>query len=111
VQFSLSMIKSYKHSLSKSSFIRGLQCHKSLYLKKYHPELEAEVSESQQAIFTKGTDVGILAQQLFPGGIDLGKYIPSDFEKVFSETTRLIKEGQEVIYEAGFRWSNTLVCL
>lgn len=31
--------------LSKSLFIRGLQCHKSLYLHKYHPELKDEVSE------------------------------------------------------------------
>lgn len=52
-------------NISKSSFIRGLQCHKSLYLKKHHPELEDEVSESQQAVFDKGTNVGILAQKLF----------------------------------------------
>ncbi len=96
------------HTLSKSAFIRGLQCHKSLYLKKHHPELEDKVSESQQAIFDKGTNVGILAQQLFPGGVDLGEYIPSDFNKVFSETSRLINEGQSVIYEAGFSCNNNI---
>uniref|UniRef100_UPI003217689E DUF2779 domain-containing protein n=1 Tax=uncultured Draconibacterium sp. TaxID=1573823 RepID=UPI003217689E len=97
------------HTLSKSAFIRGLQCHKSLYLKKHHPELEDKVSESQQAIFDKGTNVGVLAQQLFPGGVDLGEFIPSDFGRVLSETSKLIGEGQTVIYEAGFK-SNYLIC-
>jgi hypothetical protein len=96
-------------NLSKSAFIRGLQCHKSLYLKKFHPELEDEISESQQAIFDGGTNVGLLAQQLFPGGIDLGRYIPSDFDKAYRETDRLIAEKQDVIYEAGFKYEN-LTC-
>jgi hypothetical protein len=95
--------------LSKSSFIRGLQCHKSLYLKKYHPELEDKVSDYKQAIFDKGTNVGILAHQLFPGGADLGKYIPADFNKVFTETSRLISAGHTVIYEAGFS-HNSNIC-
>ena len=103
------MMQPKYHTLSKSAFIRGLQCHKSLYLRKHHKELEDKVSESQQAIFDKGTNVGLLAQQLFHGGIDLGIYIPSNFNKVFSETSRLICEGQTVIYEAGFK-SNHLIC-
>lgn len=98
-----------KIKISKSSFIRGKQCHKSLYLKKYHPELEDKVSESQQATFDGGTNVGLLAQQLFPGGIDLGSYIPSDFNKAYSETDRLIAENKEVIYEAGFQYES-LTC-
>ena len=98
-----------KIKISKSSFIRGKQCHKSLYLKKHHPELEDKVSEAQQAIFDGGTNVGLLAQQLFPKGIDLGKYIPSDFEKAYSETERLIAKNQKVIYEAGFKYKN-LTC-
>lgn len=96
------------HTISKSSFIRGLQCPKSLYLKRHHPELEDEISESQQAIFDKGTNVGIVAQQLFHGGVDLGEYIPSDFDKVFTETAKLINDGQDVIYEAGFIWNNSI---
>lgn len=96
-------------TISKSAFIRGLQCHKSLYLKKHYPELEDVVSEPQQMIFNKGTHVGLLAQQLFPGGVDLGKHIPNDFETSFSETNRLLHEGQNVIYEAGFRFNN-LMC-
>ncbi|WP_340111011.1 DUF2779 domain-containing protein [Maribellus mangrovi] len=97
-----------RQPISKSSFIRGLQCYKSLYLKKHHPELEDQISESQQAIFDKGTNVGILAQQLFPGGVDLGEFIPSDFGRVLSETSKLIGDGQDVIYEAGFSVNGTI---
>ena len=55
--------------LSKSQFIRGLQCHKSLYLHKYYPELKDVISEQQQKLFQTGIDVGKVAQQLFPGGV------------------------------------------
>lgn len=33
-------MQKWSPTLSKSAFVRGIQCHKSLYLKKYHPELE-----------------------------------------------------------------------
>lgn len=97
-----------KLNISKSSFTRGLQCNKSLYLKKHHPNLEDPISEAQQAVFDGGTNVGILATQLFPGGIDLDKYIPSDFPQAFSETNRLLKEESAIVYEAGFKHENLL---
>ena len=62
------MNKKISTYLSKSLFIRGLQCHKSLYLHKYHPELKDEISEEQEAKFQTGINVGIYAQKLFPGG-------------------------------------------
>jgi len=98
----------YRTNISKSAFIRGLQCHKSLYLKKHHPNLEDPISEAQQAVFDGGTNVGIFAQKLFPDGIDLGDYIPSNFLKAFSETNRLLNEENTIIYEAGFKYENLL---
>ncbi len=44
-----------KHILSKSTFIKGMQCHKALYLNKHHKELKAEISAAQEAIFSQGT--------------------------------------------------------
>lgn len=98
-------------NLSKSAFIRGLQCHKSLWLKKYQPGLEDEISDAQQAVFDRGSNVGILAQKLFPGGEDLGRYIPENFGKVFTETKRLMYSGETPIYEAGFSKDNCLCFL
>jgi hypothetical protein len=88
--------------LSKSTFIKGVQCEKALYLHKFNSELSDEISQQQEAIFQTGTNVGILAQELFPGGIDAS---PTDYTKYFESfkyTQQLIDEGAEVIYEAGF---------
>jgi len=99
----------YSINISKSAFVRGLQCYKSLYLNKHHRELEDKVSLSQQAIFDKGTNIGILAQKLFPEGADLDKYIPGNFSMVFSETKRLLATNSPTIYESGFKFEN-LMC-
>jgi hypothetical protein len=57
--------------LSKSLFVRGLQCHKFLYPHKYRPELKDEVSEEMEAVFAAGQDIGLLARQLSPGGVEI----------------------------------------
>jgi len=44
-----------------------MQCEKSLFLHFFKPELRDEISDSQQAIFDTGHNVGELAQQRFPG--------------------------------------------
>ena len=59
------------HILSKSTYMRGLKCHKSLYLNKYAKDLRDDTSDSQQYIFDQGTNIGLLAQELFPKGVDL----------------------------------------
>lgn len=100
-------MKKRSYNLSKSAFIKGLQCHKALYLKKYNPELEDKITQSQLAIFDKGHQVGFLAQQIFPGGTDLVGYIPHNFLEVFKQTDQLIL-GETTIYEAGFSYDNLL---
>ena len=61
-----------KPILSKSTFLRGLKCEKSLWLYKNRYNLKDEITPQQEAIFSQGTNVGILAQDLFPGGVDAG---------------------------------------
>ncbi len=94
--------------LSKSLFIRGLQCHKSLYLHKHHPEWKDEMSESQESLFQMGTDVGILARELFPGGVEVpyeGLSKPAQLDL----TQSLIKEGKTTLYEAAFIYDDVFV--
>jgi hypothetical protein len=95
-------------NISKSSFTRGIQCLKSLYFKKYYPNLEDPITEQQQALFDAGHTIGDLAKKRFPGGVDLDEYIPSNFAKAFSETKRLLAEKAPAIYEAGFSVDNLL---
>lgn len=89
-------------NISKSQYVKGLQCHKALWLLKNKPELKAEVSESLQAVFDSGTEVGKLAQGLFPAGVEI-KFNPSDFAGMISKTSELLKSNENiVIYEATF---------
>jgi hypothetical protein len=108
------MAQSYRESsgggiyLSKSLFIRGLQCHKSLYLQKYRPELKDEVSEETQMRFDMGFDVGSLAQQLFPGGV-IVPYEELSHSEQIDMTHSLIERGVDTIYEATFFYNSVFV--
>lgn len=94
--------------LSKSLYVKGLQCHKALWLQKYMPELKDEVSDSQQASFDSGTDVGILAQELFPGGVEVPYSGLTPSEQI-ARTKELIAGGTTTIYEATFSFDNIFV--
>jgi hypothetical protein len=99
------------HKLSKSTFIRGVQCPKSIFLHKNFPELRDTISGSQQAVFTQGTNVGQLARQLFPNGIDVSPENYYDFEPSIQKTREVIKDGHPVIYEAAFQYDGTLAAI
>ena len=96
------------HLLSKSSYIKGLQCEKHLYLYKYYYNEMDEFSEMQKAIFKRGTNVGELAQKLFPGGEIAASGDPPDYEKALKRTAEMIKNGTKVIYEAAFMFDEVL---
>jgi hypothetical protein len=96
-----------EYILSKSTYIRGLQCHKSLYLNKFRPYLRDKITEEQLAKFARGHAVGKVAQQLFPGGIAMSRPGKPSAEK----TAQLISEGFPVIYEACFISDDVIVAL
>ena len=97
--------------MSKSTFMKGSQCIKSLYLNKFHKDLRDPVSESKQAIFDTGHQVGDLAQNLFPGGINSDFSLDLDADKASAKTLELIKSGQKVIYEAAFIYDECLAVM
>lgn len=94
-------------TLSKSLYIRGLQCKKSLWLKKKKPEVLQAPDENAQAVFDTGTSVGELACELFGGGERI-KYT-GDFNAQMAKTKELIERGTKVIYEATFCFDGILV--
>ncbi len=98
------------YQLSKSSFIRGVQCEKQLYLYKYHYDKMDKISENQKAVFKRGTDVGILAQQLFPEGVNAEPKSQLEYEEAVKKTKGLILKKQNVIYEASFNF-NEVLCI
>lgn len=97
-----------KSNLSKSQFVRGLQCHKSLWLYRNKQELRAQPDEAGQAVFDAGTDVGLLARGLFPGGTEI-IFRRDAIDRQIMETSELIATGANTIYEATFRHNNVLV--
>jgi hypothetical protein len=100
-----------RHVLSKSTFLRGCQCPKSLYLYKYEPKLRSAITEPQQAIFDRGTSVGELARQLFPGGTDASPESPYKYQESVVLTKELIKQGVTILYEAAFQYDGVLAAI
>ena len=94
--------------LSKSLYIRGLQCEKSLWLKKKKPGVLQAPDDSAQAVFDTGTSVGELACELFSGGKRI-EFDGSSFDEKIAQTENFIKNGEKAIYEATFCFDEILV--
>ncbi len=100
-----------KHLLSKSTFMYGCQCPKRLYLHKFKPDLRNPEDEQQEFIFATGTDVGILARELFPNGISAEPPNPFSYHISVEKTARFIANGHQVIYEASFNFESVLCAI
>ena len=100
------------HILSKSTYIKGEQCLKALYMYKKHPYLRDKLSMEKIAKFKRGTDVGVLARSYFPGGINMTPSTPSLFGKMFEKTMQNLNNPNiNVMYEAVFIHNDTLIML
>ena len=94
--------------LSKSLYMRGLQCHKSLYLDRHQPELRAAPSPELEALWKSGHEVGDFAHMLFPGGV----VVPFDGltkDEQLAKTQQEIDRGTKAIYEATFSYNEVFV--
>lgn len=94
--------------LSKTSILKGIQCPRALYLSKNPPAFELPPDPDLQAKFQAGHDVGIIAQQLFPGGTEVPFSGLSVTEQI-DKTHELIETGTEVIYEASFAFDGIFI--
>jgi len=90
--------------ISKSKYLTGLQCPKSLWIN-YNAKWEIpEVDDSLQAIFDQGHEVGEWAKKVFPHGMDI------DWDAGFDE---VIKQSKEMLskriplFEPGFVGDST----
>ncbi|HWY37904.1 MAG TPA: DUF2779 domain-containing protein [Bacteroidia bacterium] len=100
-----------KHLLSKTSFLKAVQCQKAFFLYKNHYNLKDPLSQEKQSVFNRGHKVGNLAQGLFANGIDVSPTSVFKYSDSVVRTKELIDNGQEVIYEAAFVFDSTLVAM
>jgi hypothetical protein len=86
--------------LSKSTFLMGRQCSKLLWFRYNAKDQIPAPDEAQQAVFDQGTEVGELAQQLFPGGTVVAPGIITP-DEVIAATQKAI-QTRRPLYEAAF---------
>jgi hypothetical protein len=94
-------------TLSKSRFVAGCQCLKRLYWQVHEPELTAPSDAAAEAIIEQGREVGLLARQLFPGGVEVRN---EGLDKAI-RATRELTANREVpaIFEGTFEHGGVLV--
>jgi len=96
------MTSSRQPGLSKSNYLMGLQCSKLLWFR-YNAKDQIPVPDAaKQAVFDQGTEVGELAQRLFPGGTVVAPGIITASE-VIAETQKAI-QSRRPLYEAAFSY-------
>jgi len=94
--------------ISKSQFMKGLQCHKHLWLYNFRKDLIPPVPKDVQARFDEGHVVGDLARQYYDGG-QLVAFDYKQLPEAIKQTSELLKKGVKIIYEAAFVSNNVLV--
>jgi hypothetical protein len=97
------------HLLSKSKYIRGLQCDRALWLDVFNPRL-ARYTAEQMRRFDRGRDFEYAFKALFPDGIDLSAELKRNVDAYPARTAELLDKGDDVaLFEAGFQFDDVLV--
>lgn len=95
--------------LSKTRYQAGLQCPVRLWHTCYNPQLAAEISPVQQAVFDMGHRVGELATCVYPGGVLVQEDHLHHEEAVKTTLTAMKDPKVKAIYEAGFLYDDVRV--
>lgn len=99
------------HLLSKSKYIRGLQCDRALWLDVFNPRL-ARYTAEQMRRFDRGRDFEYAFKSRFPDGIDLSAELKRNVDLYPARTAELL-DGANLsplaLFEAGFLYDDVLV--
>ena len=83
--------------ISKSDYVLGQKCPRALWLKKHRPDI---VPEKNEVVLVRGTAVGELACDYYPGGVRITA-LPWTADAV-AQTRAAIESNAPAIYEATF---------
>ena len=97
------------HLLSKSKYIRGLQCDRALWLDVFNPRL-ARYTAEQMRRFDRGREFEYSFKDTFPNGIDISAELKRNVD-AYPELTAMYldKEANVDLFEAGFQYDDVLV--
>lgn len=94
--------------ISKTKFIAGVQCPKRLYLLVHAPELVAQSGGSDEPIIEQGREVGLLARELFPDGVEANG--SGGLEAAIRNTRELVANPDvPAIFEGTFEHNDVIV--
>lgn len=101
------------HLLSKSKYIRGLQCERALWLDVHEPR-QARYTAEQMRRFDRGRDFEYAFKSRFPDGIDLSAELGRNVDLYPARTAELLdlrpcSAAKTVLFEAGFQYDDVLV--
>ncbi|MFT7332356.1 MAG: hypothetical protein ACI81S_000556 [Sphingobacteriales bacterium] len=95
--------------LSKSTYIRGLQCEKSLFLNKFKKKERDVLSEEKKIRFEGGRTFEDDFRATLGEGVNIAKENPNQFFKYAKITSNLISLKEKLIFEATFVFDDVLV--
>ena len=97
------------HLLSKSKYIRGLQCDRALWLDVFNPRL-ARYTAEQMRRFDRGREFEYAFKDTFPNGIDISAELKRNVDAYPELTAMYLDKEEEVdLFEAGFLYNDVLV--
>ena len=98
------------HLLSKSKYIRGLQCDRALWLDVFNPRL-ARYTAEQMRRFDLGREFEYAFKATFPNGIDISAELKRNVDAYPSLTAMHLDKEEADLFEAGFLYDDVLVLL
>ncbi|REC42588.1 hypothetical protein [Chryseobacterium sp. 5_R23647] len=108
--FNMPLLNFEKWLLTKSSYVKGNQCIKYLYLDQYNKKDRTPPNEARKALFNLGHDFeDRFRAEKFPGGINVKEKVRS-FNYFNSYTKYLLKRsGPALLYEATILEEDVLI--
>ena len=95
----LKKMRGDKIFLSKSNYVKGLQCQKALWFFNYRKDLKPALNDKTEAKFETGNEITELARKYFEEGVEAADdYF--DIENAVASTKDLIEKGHDIIFEA-----------
>jgi len=85
--------------ISKTQYVKGVQCPKALWYYRHRKDLKPEIDELKQNDFDTGNEVGKLATKYFDEGVEITEAY-DQIDQAIDSTQKAVKRGENNIFEA-----------